>query len=333
MARVEKVSPIVLVLLFPAIAWGDALPILSFTPAENGKLNDEPSSNITSITVFAGAAGQVHSPTTLQGAVTVELDSGAGNPLDGARISNHPDPPADLSDYLVGLDAGLAVLGLGGNTDAVVAAWFANPVTGDGDSDTSEIFLVDWGKSLDDYQVQLLTSDATAGIAGAVIAATVQVLNSDQIQTTTALDTIGGGNDQLLAGVGIDLDSEGLGATEILGVLVPADDGLGGLSGFDPAIIAAIGPAPTPGDFDYDGDVDGGDFLTMQQGYGILAGAAYTDGDANLDGAVDGTDRGIWEGSFGAVVAEAAVSARARAKYAVARRDGCHRGATASTKW
>jgi PEP-CTERM motif-containing protein len=296
MARAMKISAFVLAFFAPVIALGDAFPILAFTPAEDGKLNDEPSSNINSIAVFDGSAfGQVHSPLALQGAVAAEV---TGN-VNRAWILDHPNILPGIADMLIGLDAGTAVLGLGSDGNSAVAAWFANPVTGDGNSLTSEIFLVDWGKSLDNFQVQLLTSDAAAGIAGAVIAKTVQVTTFEQIQTTTELDTVQGGDDQLLAGVGIDLDSESLGAIEILGVLVPAADGLGGLSGFDPAIIAALGPEPTPGDFDYDGDVDGKDFLTWQRGSGILAGAAYTDGDANLDGAVDGADLLLWQDGFG----------------------------------
>jgi hypothetical protein len=92
--------------------------------------------------------------------------------------------------------------------------------------------------------VHLLTSDAAAGIGGAVIAKTVQVLSSDQVQTTTVIDTQTWGPIQNLAGVGIDLDTENLQqGTQILGVLVPAADGLGGLTGFDPCLVATV-PEP-----------------------------------------------------------------------------------------
>lgn len=50
-------------------------------------------------------------------------------------------------------------------------------------------------------------------------------------------------------------------------------------------------------DFDGDGDVDGDDFLTMQQGVG-LASPTPADGDANSDGVVDGQDFSIWNAQF-----------------------------------
>jgi len=125
-----------------------------------------------------------------------------------------------------------------------MAVWFADPISGDGDIETAEIFVVDWGASVDDYQVQLLTSDETAGIAGAVIAKTIQVRKSDQVQTSTIIDSQVWGAVQKLAGVGIDLDSEGLGGdVQILGVLIPGADGLGGITGVDPTLVAAI-PEP-----------------------------------------------------------------------------------------
>jgi len=54
-------------------------------------------------------------------------------------------------------------------------------------------------------------------------------------------------------------------------------------------------------DFDADGDVDGGDFLTWQRGIGTLTGALQSAGDANGDGAVNQIDRLIWETQFGQV--------------------------------
>ena len=53
-----------------------------------------------------------------------------------------------------------------------------------------------------------------------------------------------------------------------------------------------------PGDFNNDGDVDGDDFLTWQQGYGMQSGAAPANGDADYDGDVDGDDFLIWQSEF-----------------------------------
>ena len=52
-------------------------------------------------------------------------------------------------------------------------------------------------------------------------------------------------------------------------------------------------------DFDEDGDIDGGDFLAWQVGFGMTDGATHGDGDADDNGAVDGADLDIWESQFG----------------------------------
>ncbi|MBA3484208.1 MAG: hypothetical protein H0T51_20590 [Pirellulales bacterium] len=66
--------------------------------------------------------------------------------------------------------------------------------------------------------------------------------------------------------------------------------------------------APSSGDFDGDGDVDGGDFLTWQRQLGQ---SGDWDADGNGDGTVDGEDLSLWRGQFGgppgAVAANAAV--------------------------
>jgi len=52
-------------------------------------------------------------------------------------------------------------------------------------------------------------------------------------------------------------------------------------------------------DFDEDGDVDGGDFLAWQRGFGIQNYALAGNGDANSDGAVDAIDLGMVLQDFG----------------------------------
>jgi len=70
-----------------------------------------------------------------------------------------------------------------------------------------------------------------------------------------------------------------------------------------------------PGDFDLDGDVDGFDFLILQQGLGVASGALYIGGDADLNGMVDQNDLQIWGDNFGFVssplIASLAASAAA----------------------
>jgi hypothetical protein len=53
-------------------------------------------------------------------------------------------------------------------------------------------------------------------------------------------------------------------------------------------------------DFDDDGDVDGGDYLSWQRGLGTTIGATQTEGDADRDGDVDATDLTHWSFAFAA---------------------------------
>ncbi|MCA9230449.1 MAG: PEP-CTERM sorting domain-containing protein [Planctomycetales bacterium] len=70
----------------------------------------------------------------------------------------------------------------------------------------------------------------------------------------------------------------------------------------------------TTADFDTDGDVDGGEFLTWQRNFGTTSGANRSDG--NADGGddngtprdVDGDDFNIWASTFGFNVANASLS-------------------------
>lgn len=52
------------------------------------------------------------------------------------------------------------------------------------------------------------------------------------------------------------------------------------------------------GDFDFDGDVDGADFVIWQTHFPTATGAALGDGDADSDGDVDGADFVIWQTNF-----------------------------------
>jgi hypothetical protein len=66
-------------------------------------------------------------------------------------------------------------------------------------------------------------------------------------------------------------------------------------------------PTSIPGDFDGDGDVDGGDFLAWQRGLGTSS-ATIADGDADGDGDVDDADLAQWASHYGDPEAAAAVT-------------------------
>jgi hypothetical protein len=74
---------------------------------------------------------------------------------------------------------------------------------------------------------------------------------------------------------------------------------------------------PPSGDFDVDGDVDGSDFLTWQQGLGTASGATRQQGDADGDGVVSGSDLAVWRLQFGQMATAAAVPEPATAALAL----------------
>ncbi|MBN1852559.1 MAG: hypothetical protein JW829_07535 [Pirellulales bacterium] len=67
------------------------------------------------------------------------------------------------------------------------------------------------------------------------------------------------------------------------------------------ALWVAIAAERLDADFDNDGDIDGSDFLTWQQHYGLASGAIHAQGDANRDTAVDGQDLTVWQDTFGTI--------------------------------
>src|SRR5690606_4135197 len=58
-----------------------------------------------------------------------------------------------------------------------------------------------------------------------------------------------------------------------------------------------------------DGQVDGGDFLEWQRGFGQNDATSVSVGDFNFDGTVDGLDLNVWESQFGTNLSEIAAAA------------------------
>lgn len=80
------------------------------------------------------------------------------------------------------------------------------------------------------------------------------------------------------------------------------------------AINAAAGLA---GDFDIDGDVDGGDLLVWQRTLGsAAAGPVYQAADASLDGVVNAADLAVWRSHYGRTVVYPPVPAAAASMLA-----------------
>lgn len=74
-------------------------------------------------------------------------------------------------------------------------------------------------------------------------------------------------------------------------------------------VIVSDAAALSPGDFDGNGTVDGGDFLAWQRGFGKTTGALPQHGDANRDGDVDSADLASWKSTFNGAATSAATSA------------------------
>ncbi|MGQ9652207.1 MAG: PKD domain-containing protein [Phycisphaerae bacterium] len=150
---------------------------------------------------------------------------------------------------MVGLNLSTTVISPGAG--GFLRAFFpADVVINPDGTDAPEVFVIEMTTSTDNFQFQLLTSGPGEPPQ---VAAAVQVYAADYQDA--------GGN---RGGVGLDLDI--LGVSGIRGAQIPGSDGLGGVSGIDPAVIAGIPTrCNTPfADADGDADVDQADFSAFQ---------------------------------------------------------------------
>jgi len=76
-------------------------------------------------------------------------------------------------------------------------------------------------------------------------------------------------------------------------------DGVGGVRVDMGAVEAQTAGGGAIASFDGDPQINGFDFLSWQQGFGITSGASQSDGDATFDGAVTSGDLSVWELQFG----------------------------------
>jgi predicted outer membrane repeat protein len=82
------------------------------------------------------------------------------------------------------------------------------------------------------------------------------------------------------------------------------------------AFESDLAPA-LPADFNGNGTVNGGDFLTWQRNFG-KTGATKADGDANGDGNVNGADLTAWKAGYGSAAASAAASSSSTVSFTAA---------------
>ena len=104
--------------------------------------------------------------------------------------------------------------------------------------------------------------------------------------------------DVLINDLGLDLSGWYLDDAKAISADGTTIVGMGQHAGSHEGWIAVISELTPQSDADFDGDVDGDDFLLWQNGFPVSAGAALLDGDADGDGDVDGDDFLIWQNSF-----------------------------------
>ncbi len=164
--------------------------------------------------------------------------------MDASGIATAPD------QAMVGLELGSYVTSLS-TPGEFLRGYFADDVVINPDgTDAPEVFVLENTATTDNFQIQLLSNGRTEGVT---VAATVQVYAGDY---TNVASTRGG--------MGIDLDA--LNVSGIRGVQLPGADGLGGGTGLDPSVIAAVAVSCNVpfADADGDGDVDQMDFAALQ---------------------------------------------------------------------
>jgi glucose/arabinose dehydrogenase len=110
--------------------------------------------------------------------------------------------------------------------------------------------------------------------------------------------------------VGLAAGPDGLYFTELY-----EDSGAGGPTGVGARIFRVRYTGQAPGDFNYDSNVDGHDFLKWQRTFGS---ANDLNADANRSGIVDGGDLNVWKGAFGAGAATALQSQSSAANVTLA---------------
>ncbi|MCC6491607.1 MAG: hypothetical protein IT424_01145 [Pirellulales bacterium] len=128
---------------------------------------------------------------------------------------------------------------------------------------------------------------------------------------------ISSGQASLSGGLEVDLVGRLSPPAGSMFTILAADDGVFGK--FDPAlsnleplggdlawsldylptsVVLRVVQAGPSGDFDLDGDVDGGDLAAWQEGFGLTSGATADQGDSDRDGDVDGGDFLTWQNQF-----------------------------------
>jgi hypothetical protein len=187
----------------------------------------------------------------LQGATSVR----AVGSFDVGRTSGLPG--VATTGTLEDLELGYALLGLNAAGERV-EAYLPEAIVPDG-APPPELFILEWSASTDSFQIILLANGPDEPHQPI---ATVQVAGDDYGQTNTSVNTTTVGT-QPVGGVAVNLDEVGVPGLRVRGVRLPAEDGFGGITGLDPAVVAAVQPRFLRGDANADGTTDISDAIAV----------------------------------------------------------------------
>ncbi len=198
-------------------------------------------------------------------------------------------PGVSIAATLEGLELGYALLGLSAAGERV-EAYFPETIVPDG-SPAPELVVLEWSASTDSFQIVLLANGPDEPHDPI---ATVQVEGGDYGPTNTSLNTTSVGT-QPVGGVAVDLDQLNVPDLRLRGVRLPAEDGSGGITGLDPAVVAAV-PSREPrfirGDANADGATDISDAIVIliHLFTGQTTPPCFDAADSNDDGNIDLAD-------------------------------------------
>lgn len=180
------------------------------------------------------------------------------------------------------------------------------------DSFTHDFGAVTLGSTMPTFDFSVFNLESTTGFTAGLELDQI-LAGGDSAALTTDLDLFGG-DSMLDAGEGLAFSAAF--DTSIVGdflatyTLSFSDEDVPGatdLESLEITLMGTIEAAADSADFDTDGDIDGGDYLTWQRGFAI--GASLSEGDANGDASVDAADLSIWQQQFAAASAVGGVHA------------------------
>ena len=238
----------------------------------------------SSTTTYSGVlvvdVDNVETPTSVDFVTSVMIAANSGNWLPAVGGGPAPGNPGIAAPANYGAFEATGFLLIGDLYAAIRDLQFdvttpaPLPVTGGSSFPSTQTFTISAGTSHTNASGGLLDLDGDASSGSLVGENAVNAAANSTYSRAGSIFTLT---------IPIDLD-----------ILI--EDGAG--TAFIDGLITATADVST-GDFDQDGDRDGGDFFAWQRGFGTLIGASLGDGDGTFDGAVLSDDLALWTDGYG----------------------------------